>query len=130
VPVDAFTPPIAIRILPTAVAKLNVTNLPNNTLKVGEKGEIIVKVERQYDYRGEFKVKLEFPPGTTGIATTEVTIPTDQNEGKLQLQAAGDAKPGSITNATITVTAMYANQYPIVHEAKINLNVVAEAKKK
>lgn len=130
VPVDAFASPIAIRILPTAVAKLNVTNLPNNTLKVGDTGEILVKVERQYDYRGEFKVKLEFPPGTMGLTAPEVTIPANQDTVKLPLQAAGDAKPGSIANATITVTALYANQYPIVHEAKINLNVVAEPKKK
>ncbi|MCS6866384.1 MAG: PPC domain-containing protein [Gemmataceae bacterium] len=130
VPVDAFTTPITIRILPTAVAKLTVTNLPNNTLKVGEKGELGIKVERQYDYRGEFKVKLELPAGTTGITATEVTIPANQDEVKLPLQATADAKPGPLANATITVTAMYAEQYPVVHEAKITVNIVADPKKK
>ena len=38
-------------------------------------------------------------------------------------QAAADAKPGAVSNATITVTAMYEQKHPITHEAKVTFTL-------
>ncbi len=124
VPVEEFAEPIQVIVLPTSLAKVTVGNLPNNSLKLGMSGELTVKVERQYDYAGEFKVKFELPKGATGVTAAEVTIPAGKDEAKLVLKAAADAKPGGISNAIVTVSTLYDNKHPITHEAKVNFTVV------
>jgi hypothetical protein len=37
----------------------------------------VVKVERQFDYAGEIKLKFAAPMGVTGITADEVTIPAE-----------------------------------------------------
>jgi len=129
VPAEAFSTPIPVLIIPNSIAKLTPAPLSNNnTLKIGTPGELVVKVERQYDYAGEIKVRFELPKGMTGVTATEVTIPAGKDEAKLVLVA--DGKPGAVQNATITATALYAGKYTITHEAKVSFNVVEEPKKK
>lgn len=124
VPVDAFTPPLAITVLPNALAKVSVVNVPNNQLKRGATAELIVRVERLYGYNGPYQVVLEFPPNTKGLTATPATIPPGQTEVKLPLTAAADAPPGGINNILVVVTAAYDPQYTVRHENKININVV------
>jgi hypothetical protein len=123
VPSAEFTTPIEVIVIPTSVAKLTVGNLPNNTLKLGSSAELTVKVERQYDFAGEFKVKFELPKGATGVTAAEVTIPAGKDEAKLVLKAAADAKPGGVSNAIVTVTAAYDKKHTVTHEAKVNFTV-------
>jgi hypothetical protein len=125
VPAEAFSDPIEIVVIPTAVAKVTAGTLPNNTLKIGTPGELTIKVERQYDFAGEFKVKFELPKGTTGVTVADVTIPAGKDEAKLVLTTAADAKPGAVSNAVITVTAMYGGKHTITHEAKVTFTVAA-----
>jgi len=130
VPAEAFSDPIEVTVIPTALAKVTVGNLPNNTLTAGTGGDVLVRVERQYDYAGEFRVRFDPPPGLTGVTAEPVTIPAGANEVKLLLKAAADAKPGAVNNATITVTAVYGGKHTITHEAKVNFTVAAAPKKK
>jgi len=129
-PAESFSAPITVLVIPNSVAKVTPGALPNNTLKIGTPGELVVKVERQYDYAGEIKVKFELPKGTTGVTADEVTIPAGKDEAKLVLKAAAGAKPGAVSNATITATAMYAGKYTITQEAKVTFTVAEEPKKK
>jgi hypothetical protein len=130
VPAEAFSTPIPVMVIPNSVAKVTPGTLMNNTLKIGTPGELVVKVERQYDYAGEIKVKFELPKGVTGVTAPEVTIPAGKDEAKLVLTAAAGTKPGAVSNATITATAMYAGKYTITQEAKVNFTVAEEPKKK
>ena len=122
-PAEVVSDPIAVTVIPSSLAKVTVGNLPNNALKVGGTGELTIKVERQYDFAGEFKVKFALPTGTTGVSAEEVTIPAGQNEVKLVLTADDDAKPGAVNNAVITLTAVYDEKHTITHEAKVNFTV-------
>jgi hypothetical protein len=124
IPAEIFSDPIEVNVIPTSVAKLTVGTLPANKIKTGMSGELAIKVERQYDYAGEYKVKFELPKGMTGVTAQEVTIPAGKDEVKLVLKALGDAKPGAVTNATITVTAMYGGKHAVTHEAKVTFTVV------
>ena len=130
VPAEEFSIPITVLVIPNAVVKLTPGNLTGNALKIGTPGELLIKVERQHDYAGEIKVKFELPKGTTGVTAPEVTIPAGKDEAKLVLTAASDAKPGAVSNATITATAMYGGKYPLTHEAKVSFTVAEEPKKK
>jgi hypothetical protein len=124
VPVEAFADPIELTVIPTSVAKVSIVNLPGNSLKFGTSGEITVKVDRQYDYAGEFKVKFELPKGTTGVTANEVTIPAGKDEVKLVLKAAWDAKPAAINNAIVAVVANYGGKHAVTSDAKLNFTVV------
>jgi hypothetical protein len=130
VPAEAFSTPIPVMVIPTSVAKVAPPNVPNGTVKIGTPSEVIVKVERQYDFAGEYKVKFELPKGVTGVTAAEVTIPAGKDEAKLTLTAPAGTKPGNVSNANIVVTAVYAGKYTITHEAKVSFNVVEEPKKK
>jgi hypothetical protein len=130
VPAEAFSDPIQVVVIPTAVAKVTVGNLPNNTLTAGTPGELSIKVERQYDFAGEFQVKFELPKGTTGVTAAALTIPAGKDEAKLVLTAPADAKPGAVSNATVSVTALYGGKHTITHEAKVTFTVAAAPKKK
>ncbi|WP_439631166.1 hypothetical protein [Gemmata sp.] len=122
VPEEEFADPLLVTVIPTSLAKLTVANMPG-ALKLGATGELVVKVERQFDYAGPYTVKFAAPMGTTGVTADEVTIPAGQSEVKLVVRAAADAKPGSVSNATVTVAALYDNKHPVTHEAKVTFTV-------
>jgi hypothetical protein len=129
-PAESFSTPITVLVIPSSVVKLTPGALPANTLKIGTPGELTVKIERQHDYAGEVKLKFELPKGTTGVTVPDVTIPAGKDEAKLVLTAPAGTKPGAITNATITATAMYGGKYTLTHEAKVSFTVAEEPKKK
>jgi hypothetical protein len=124
IPAEIFSDPIEVNVIPTSVAKVTVGTLPANAIKQGLSGELLIKVDRQYDYAGEFKVKFELPKGMTGVTAQEVTIPAGKDEVKLILKAPIDTKPGAVSNAVITLTAMYGGKHAVTHEAKVNFTVV------
>lgn len=127
-PAVAFTHPVEVTVIPTAVAKVNAGQLPNNTLKIGTPAELTVKVDRQYDYTGKFKVTYVPPKGVSGVTAEEVTIPAGKDEAKLVFEAADAAKPGAVNGGLIVVTAVY-DKHTITHEAKVNFNVAPADKK-
>jgi hypothetical protein len=98
--------------------------IANNNLKVGTSGEMVVKVERQHDYAGEFKVKFVPPMGMKGLAAEEVTIPAGKDEVKLIIKTDDDAKPGAVSNASVIVTALYDKKHTITHEVKVSFTLV------
>lgn len=119
-PMTAFADPIEITVLPSSVAKVNPVQVPN--VKLGQSVDVVVKVERQYDYAGEYKVAFAPPKDASGVSAAEAKIPAGADEVKLTIKAAADAKPGAVNNAVITVTAMYDGK-PIAHEVKVTFAV-------
>jgi hypothetical protein len=84
---------------------------------------MVVKIDRLYDFAGEFKVHFEAAKGTAGISAADVTVPAGKEEAKLLFKADAKAKPGGVAGV-IQVTAMYDGKHAIVHETKVNFNVV------
>jgi hypothetical protein len=115
--------PVQLTILPKQVANLSLDN-GNPTVKVGAQQAVTVRVARQFDYAGEFKVELVLPPNVQGVSAEPVTIPPGQNQAKLMLRATTDAGPGPRPNLTVRVVAVVNGNVPITHETKLNVNVV------
>lgn len=115
--------PISITVVPKSLATLSVSN-PGPTVKIGQESELIVKVARKFNFEGEFKVKLELPPGVTGVEAAEVTIPAGKDEAKLVLKVPASAAPGNKANLTVKAVALFQGKTPTPHEVKINVNVV------
>jgi hypothetical protein len=129
--VEQAMTPVTVHVIPVALGK--VTAQPAGNLKGGSTTDILVKVDRQNEYAGEFKVKLTLPDKTKGVTVNEVTIPAGQNEVKLPLTAAADVPAGQLPNLTVVVTGMYDGKTAITSESpKFNLTVekAPEPKKK
>jgi hypothetical protein len=113
--------PVSLTIIPKSLANLTLA-APQVNAKIGMTAEVVVRVARQFNYEGEFKVQLVLPPGVQGVSATDVTIPPGQNEARLIVQVAAGAAVGNRQNLTVKATAMF-DKTPIVHETKLNVNV-------
>jgi Bacterial pre-peptidase C-terminal domain len=121
--VVAYSDPIPVTVLPTAVVKAT-ASFPTNPLRLGKSGDIVVKVERLNDFTGELQVTLTLPKDLKGITLPDkATIPAGKDEVKIPITASADAKPGAINNLPITVTATLYGKHAITHETRINLTV-------
>jgi hypothetical protein len=121
VAVQTFAAPLEIQVIPTTLAKLSAQS-PGN-VKLGTTAEVTVRVERQFDFAGEFKVTLVFPESAAGLSAAEAVIPAGQSQVTVPVTVAEDAKVGAVNNIVVQAVAIYDGQYPTRHEAKLNLNV-------
>ena len=114
--------PVQVTVLPKQVATLSVDNA-NPTIKTGANGVIAVKVARQFDYDGEFKVELVLPPNVKGVSAAGVTIGPGLNEAKMTLAIAAGTPPANLQNLTLRATAVVNGNVTLTHEIKINVVV-------
>jgi len=112
--------PVTLTILPKALATLALST-PNVTVKTGKEAEVMVRVNRLYDYNGEFKVQVVLPPGAQGVQIGETIIPAGKDEAKLVVKAG--AMPVNLPNLIVRATALYQG-HATTHEVKLNVNVV------
>jgi hypothetical protein len=115
--------PIMLTVLPAQVASLSVNN-PKPNLKIGTQTELMVKVTRQHDYAGSFKVQLILPPNMSDIGAEEVIIPPGKDEVRLVVKAPANAAAGNRPNLIIRAIATLDGNIWLSHEAKINVNLV------
>jgi hypothetical protein len=120
VTMSAFAPPIEVTVIPTSVAKLTASPA---TIKPGASGEINVRVERQFEFAGEFDIQIELPKDTKGITIEPGKIAAGMSEVKLKFTASKDAKLGTINNIVVVATAKWEGQHVIKHETKVNVGV-------
>ncbi|OWK43461.1 hypothetical protein [Fimbriiglobus ruber] len=121
--VEAYALPIAITVLPLTLAKVTVTPPANNQLKLGTTAELTVKVDRQFDYAGEFAVTVTLPKEAAGVTVKPATIPAGKDEVKIPIEVAKDAKVGGLSNVIVHAVATVHGKFPITQETKFNLNV-------
>ena len=114
--------PLTITVLPRTVGKLALAT-PNPTLKAGAQVEVVVKVERLYDYAGEFKVSLVPPANVKDVSAAEIVIPAGKDEATLVLKAPAGAAPGGRNDLIVRAVAMVGANTPATQEVKFNLNV-------
>lgn len=119
VTVETSSTPMILKVLPLSLGKITAT--PVGTLKAGMTTEVTIKVDRQFDYAGDYKVKLVFPANTKGITADDVVIPAGANEVKAIIKGAADIPTANLQNINVTATATYDGQ-AIVQEGKFNLN--------
>lgn len=120
--VEQATTPVTVQVVPQSLAK--VTASPTGKLVGGMTADVLVKVERQNDYAGDYKVKVVLPMNAKGVTASEVTIPAGQTEVKVPVKAAADVAAGQLAAVHVEVTGMYDGKLPIASESpKFNLAV-------
>ena len=115
--------PLKITVLPKSVGSLSLAT-PNPSVKVGMETEIVVKITRQFDYAGEFKVQVVVPAAAKGLATSEATISAGKDEVKLVLKAAPDTAIGAKPDLIARATAVLAPNVTATQDVKFSVNVV------
>ncbi|MCS7047155.1 MAG: PPC domain-containing protein, partial [Gemmataceae bacterium] len=115
-------PPIDVTIVPRQLAKVTV---PAAAVKVkaGAAIEVPIKVSRQYDYAGSFKVEVD-AKSSKGVRAAEATIAPGAEEVVLKLSTDADLKAGANLTVNLRITALFNDTLPVVHDAKLALNVV------
>jgi len=114
--------PIQVTVLPKQVAAVQLSS-NNVNVKPGKEAEVVVRVNRMYEFDGEFKVQLVLPSGTKGLRADEATIPAGENETKLVIRADADAGAGNRGNLTVRAAAVVHEKTTVAQEAKISVNV-------
>ncbi|HTU22747.1 MAG TPA: PPC domain-containing protein [Gemmataceae bacterium] len=119
-PVALPSAPVTLTILPKSLAKLSLSTT-NVNVKLNMQAEVVVRVQRQLGYDGEYKVQVVLPKGAQGAAIADTVIPAGKDEAKLIVKAG--AKPGNMPNLIVRATAMYLG-HATKDEVKFNVNVV------
>ncbi|MGL4419827.1 MAG: PPC domain-containing protein, partial [Gemmataceae bacterium] len=86
----AYSVPFTLTVLPTSLGKF--TAQPAGNLKLGQSMEVLVKVDRQFDYEGEYPLVIELPKDTSGVTVTNSSIPAGATEARCKLSATKEAK--------------------------------------
>lgn len=113
-------PPINLIVVPKQLAKVS-TGAAAVKVPAGKDVEVAVKVARQFEYSGSYKVEAIIPATAKGVKAEPVTIKSGEDDAKLVIRADTGAAGQSAT-LTIRVTAMF-NDTPVVHETKLTVNV-------
>ncbi|MEM7392508.1 MAG: hypothetical protein AAF492_09170, partial [Verrucomicrobiota bacterium] len=59
--------------------------------------EIIVRIERLYDFKGDVQLKTSLPAGIQGIAVQDTKIPGNEGEVRLKAKIGPEAPAGEHT---------------------------------
>ncbi|MFO0811159.1 MAG: PPC domain-containing protein [Gemmataceae bacterium] len=111
-------PPVTLTVVPASVAILSVT-APPRTVSAGGTAEAIIRVRRQFEYAGEFRLTLA---EANGVTMAETVLPAGKDEVRATLSVAADAKPGPRV-LVLQAIAPLAAGITASHEAKFNINV-------
>ncbi len=116
-------PAVEVTVLPKQVATLSVDNA-NPTVKVGAEAPLLVKVARLFDYADAFKVELVLPPNVKGVTADGLTIAPNTSEVKMLLKVPQGTPPANLQNLIVRASAVVNGNVTLVHETKINVNIV------
>lgn len=114
-----YSSPVTLIIIPKQVAKIVVEKTPK--LMPGKSVELVVRVDRLFDFPGEFKI--EVVSAKKEVTASNATIKEGSNEVIVPLKVSQDIKAGTNVTLTVRATAMFHGT-PIVQELKgVNIPV-------
>lgn len=122
--VDVYqaTPPVKV-IVYDKVAEMSV-NTPKVEIKPDQEVELVIKAKRLYDYKGELNVQIVVPNGFSGLSVANTKIPANQDEVKIKIKAAKNAKAQSNPNFIVRAQARVGN-VTFTHETTFAVTITA-----
>ncbi len=124
VTLTVYSEPIALKVSPAPIT-LSVSS-PGGTLEQGGKLEILVEIARLYGYADPVELILSPPKEINGLSSAKVTIPKDETEAKLVIDAAADASLGD--HKLTLQDALRLNNQEIKVDQPVSLRVAARSK--
>ena len=127
---NVFVPTTAFTIKVTASPITFTADQKPAKLKQGAKLEIPVTITRLYKYADAVQLEFLPPGGVSGLKLVKATIAKGQTQGKLTLEAAANATPGT-HSLTVRATARLNNQnLQITQILSLTIEAVKKPKKK
>lgn len=80
----------------------------NVAIKVGQKAELPLALQKLYGFDDNIEITLEPPQGSKGLSAPKITINKGAADGKLEINIGADATPGDYT-ATVRGKAKFNN---------------------
>lgn len=116
--------PVTLTVLPKTVAKVTLST-QGATAKLGDKAEVVVRLERLFGYSGPLKVEVTPAAGLRGLQVSPLEIPAAQSEGKLVFTAPAGLAVGNRTGLIVRTTASLPGGVTATQDAPpLSVNVV------
>jgi hypothetical protein len=98
-------------------------------VKPGAAAELPIAVSRLYDYADPVQLKTTVPGNAKGLKVADAAIAKDQSAGKLMVEAAPDAAPGTYT-LSVQATAKFNGQdLPVTQSVAVTVESAEQAAK-
>jgi hypothetical protein len=97
-------------------------------VKQGAQVEFPIKLTRLYNYAEAVQLQIALPAGVAGINIPAVTIPAGQVDGKIVVQAAANATPGTHQLSIKAIATLNGQQVAIDQPVNLVVEKVEAAK--
>jgi len=104
--------PFVLKIEPSPIT---VGAIPPVVITQGEKGEATITFVRKYAYKGNVTLTAPTPSGVGGISIPNLTIPANQNQGKIAITATAAATEG-VHAYIVRITTNLNGQNVVIEE--------------
>jgi hypothetical protein len=115
--------PVQILILPKQLVTARIADANNVRVKVGEKVDLPVKVERVSLFNGPVEVELVVPEPARGLAGTKAMLAADKEEAVVSLSAAAGTMLGNHNGLVVRLTCELEGK-KFTQEVKLTVNVL------
>ncbi len=122
----APSPTVTLKI--TAAPITMAVNSSATTVKQGVNLEVPVMINRLYGYADAVQVKVKVPAEAKGLKVAELAIAAGQNEGKLIVEAAADAAPGTFALAVQAVSKFNGQDLSVGQDVSMTVEKADAAK--
>jgi len=121
-PIPLPAVPVQVLILPKQVVTARVADANNLPVKVGEKKDIAVQVERAAMFAGPVEVELVAPSDARGFQGMKTTLAADKTEAVVSLLAPAGTTTGQRQGFVVRLTAELEGK-KFTQEVKVTVNV-------
>ena len=118
----------AINLKVTATTITIDTSVAVPPFKQGQKGELLVKINRLYGYADPVQLKVNLPGELKGIKISAGQIEKDQTEGKLAIELAADATVGTHKIPLQAIAKLSGQDLPVTQEITLTIEKAEPAK--
>jgi hypothetical protein len=121
IPIPAV--PVQVLILPRQLVQPRLGDPNNIRVKMGEKLDLPIKIERSSVFNGPVEVELVVPQSERGLSGTKMTLAADKDEAIVSLTAAAGTQTGQHSGLLVRLTCEMEGK-KFTQEVKLMVNVL------
>jgi hypothetical protein len=115
----AFAEPLLVTVLPSTFGKLTASEA---TIKLGQTGTLLVKVDRAFDFAGPFPISVTLPPNS-GLVIKDAIIPAGASEVSIPIALDKDARAREISGIVVKSAVPFDRETTVLHETRATITI-------